>query len=245
MTAQQPGSEFPTDPAGKHSWSILYEHGFDYITQRPTTTTTTTASTTAATSTTAGGEILIGGGLFQSGKQGMDMFGVYDDSATDTLTLMHLGGVLPSVFRWGDEAPGRRVLKAWSGVVGFTGDVLPLVGRLDARLTKREVQVQGKAQAQGREEGSESSTKTKTKTKTSRDVAPGEWIAAYFCGDGMVWAWLSGTALGVMLAGSEDEDLPAAPGRPAGVLKDWFPDELAASWERLQGMDIADLADEL
>lgn len=214
MTAQRPGKDFP-DNNGKQSWSVIYNQGFDYITQR------------ANMPGGEGGELMIGGGLAQSGKQGMDMIGVYDDSKTDALTLMHLEGLMPNVFNWGAERPGRRIIKAWSGIVGFSGDMLPLVGRLDARITKRKAKSHGIANSKG---GS---------------VPPGEWIAAYFCGDGMVWAWLCGTAVGLRLAGSDDEDLEKEPGRPAGKLANWFPSELEASWERVQRLDIADLADEL
>lgn len=214
MTAQRPGKDFP-DNNGKQSWSVVYNQGFDYITQR------------ANMPNNEGGELMIGGGLFQSGKQGMDMIGEYDDSKTDALTLMHLEGMMPTVFKWGAERPGRRVIKAWSGIVGFSGDMLPLVGRLDTKITKRKVKSSGTALTKG--EG----------------VPPGEWIAAYFCGDGMVWSWLCGTAVGLMLAGSDEDDLPTEPGRPAGKLADWFPSDLEASWGRVQGMDITDLADEL
>lgn len=214
MTAQRPGEDFP-DHNGRQSWSVMYNQGFDYITQRPNV------------SDKEGGEIMLGGGLFQSGKQGSDMVGVYDDSRMDAMTLMHLEGVMPTVFKWGAEAPGRRLIKAWSGVVGFSGDVLPLVGRLDPKITKRAVK-----------------TKNDKIASKGDKVKPGEWIAAYFCGDGMVWAWLCGTALGIKLAGSEEEDLPKEAGRPAGRLASWFPSELEASWARVKGMDIADLADE-
>lgn len=216
MTAQRPGEDFPEDDSGKRSWSVIFNQGFDYITQRP------------KVSEKQRGELMVGGGFFQSGKQGMDMFGDYDDSKTDTMTLMHLEGVMPTVFNWGAEAQGRRIIKAWSGIVGFSGDMMPLVGRLDPRLTKRKVA--------GRNGGIVSK---------ADKVKPGEWIAAYFCGDGMVWAWRCGTAVGIMLAGSEEEDLPLEPGRPAGRLEEWFPPELYANWARVKTLDIADLADEL
>lgn len=215
MTAQRPGQNLENND-GKRSWSVIFNQGFDYITQRPNV------------SDREGGELMIGGGLFQSGKQGTDMLGVYDDSKTDAMTLMHLEGVLPTVFNWGAEAQGRRMIKAWSGLVAFSGDMLPLVGRLDPRITKRKVKADG-------DEGLGKTDKVK----------PGEWIAAYFCGDGMVWSWLSGTAVGIMLAGSAEEDLAQEPGRPAGKLASWFPPELYASWARVQRLDIADLAAEL
>jgi glycine/D-amino acid oxidase-like deaminating enzyme len=205
MTAQRAADYFP-EKDGSRSWSPIFGQGFDYVTQRPT------------------GELMIGGGFFQGPKQGMEMMGVYDDSKLDALTIMHLEGVIPTLFDPGHnvEGQGARVIKAWSGAIGLTPDMMPLVGRLDPRITSR---------------------KARKDPKGDGKVPSGEWISAYFCGDGMVWAWLCGAALGVMLAGSEDEDLPAEPGRPAGKLADWFPSELYASWDRVKGMDVLDLAD--
>ncbi|ROV97132.1 hypothetical protein VMCG_07522 [Cytospora schulzeri] len=209
MTAQRAGGYFPEKDGGR-SWSVIYGQGFDYITQRPT------------------GELMVGGGFFQGPKQGMDMIGIYDDSKVDALTLMHIQGVMPAIFDPGYNVSGEgmRLMKAWSGVIGFSPDLMPLVGRLDPRITSRKV-------------------KSKKEEGDMGTVEPGEWISAYFCGEGMVWAWLCGTALGIMLAGSEGEDLPAEPGRPGGKLTEWFPRELYASWERVKDMDIADLADAL
>lgn len=207
MSAQRAADYFP-DKDGSRSWSVIFGQGFDYVTQRPT------------------GELMIGGGYFQGPKQGMDLMGVSDDSKLDALTVMHLEGVMPTMFDPGYEVDGggARVIKAWSGAIGLTPDFMPLVGRLDPRITSRKVKQDSRAVGQ---------------------VQPGEWISAYFCGDGMVWAWLCGVALGTMLAGSEGEYLPAEPGRPAGKLADWFPSELYADWERVKGMDIVDLADAL
>lgn len=207
MTAQRAADYFP-DKDGSRSWSVIFGQGFDYVTQRPT------------------GELMIGGGFFQGPKQGMDLMGVSDDTKIDALTVMHLEGVMSTLFDPGYKVEGRgaRVIKAWSGAIGVVPDFMPLVGRLDPRITSRKIKQDSKAGGQ---------------------VQPGEWISAYFCGDGMVWAWLCGVALGTMLAGSEDEDLPAEHGRPAGKLADWFPSELYAGWERLKGMDIVDLADAL
>lgn len=207
MTAQRAADYFP-DKDGSRSWSVIFGQGFDYVTQRPT------------------GELMIGGGFFQGPKQGMDLMGVSDDTKIDALTVMHLEGVMSTLFDPGYkvESGGARVIKAWSGAIGVVPDFMPLVGRLDPRITSRKIRQDSKASGQ---------------------VQPGEWISAYFCGDGMVWAWLCGVALGIMLTGSEDEDLPAEPGRPAGKLADWFPSELYAGWERLKGMDIVDLADAL
>lgn len=207
MTAQRAADYFP-DKDGSRSWSVIFGQGFDYVTQRPT------------------GEMMIGGGYFQGPKQGMDLMGVSDDTKIDALTVMHLEGVMPTIFDPGYEVEGggARVIRAWSGAIGVTPDFMPLIGRLDPRITSRKV---------------------KQDSKGDGGVTPGEWISAYFCGDGMVWAWLCGVALGIMITGSEDEVLSAEPGRPAGKLEDWFPSELYAGWERVKGMDVVDLADAL
>lgn len=261
MTAQRPGANVPkTD--GRRSYSVIYGSGFDYITQRPPISSSSGRSKNGGEEEEEGGELMIGGGLFQSGKQGTDMVGVYDDSKLDALTLMHLEGSLSTIFGWGAEAPGGkgRMIKAWSGIIGLTGDMLPLVGRLDPRLTKRGA-VAAAVKKNPTPTTNTTPTTTRDNTKMTNNskksekeamkaaaaalVEPGEWIAAYFCGDGMVWAWLCGTALGIMLTGGEHEDRPREPGTPGGRLADWFPPELRASWGRVQKMDIGDLADQL
>ena len=170
------------------------------------------------------GDIMLGGGFAQSAKQGMDQIGVYDDSRIDALTTSHNLGIMPTIFEpnWGVPTPSHadsRAIRVWSGIISFAADLRPLVGKLDPRTTGR------KAPAQ------------------AFDSA--EWIAASFIGDGMVWAWLSGTALGLMITGSQDEKLAAVPGRPGGRLSDWFPEELLPTQERIKKMDLASLAEEL
>jgi glycine/D-amino acid oxidase-like deaminating enzyme len=53
---------------------------------------------------------------------------------------------------------------------------------------------------------------TKKKSNSAGTDGHGEWIAAGFSGEGMTWAWLCGAAVGIMIAGSEEEELPAEPG---------------------------------
>ncbi|OJD31293.1 fad dependent oxidoreductase [Diplodia corticola] len=266
MSAQRPGTAFVSDPAGARSWGIMYGAGFDYVTQRPaaaaaTTTTTTTKAAGPGTSPSddlgqpsdggaeggearaggeeggGGGDILLGGGFLRSLKQGLDQTAVWDDSRLDALTATHLNGVLPAVFgprHWGPDAPGGRLKSMWSGTICFTADAVPFVGRVDPRLTGRSVGV-GKADAAERREG-----------VVEAGVEPGEWIAAGYHGDGMIYAWLCGTAVGLMLAGSEDDEgLPDRPGLPGGKVDAWLPRELRISYDRVKGLSLADLADEM
>ena len=171
------------------------------------------------------GDLMVGGGFMRSLKQGVDQVGLYDDGATlDTLTVSHITGIMPATFhpKWG---AGAELKQVWSGILGMTGDFLPFVGRLPEKLTGRYV----------KDKGSVSNS-------TERS---GEWIAAGFSGEGMVWAWLCGAALGIMIAGSEEEELEEVPGRPGGRLAEWFPSELRVSSERLRSSDVANLANSI
>ncbi|KAK7421555.1 hypothetical protein QQZ08_009900 [Neonectria magnoliae] len=193
MSAQRPGMAFPASH-GERSWSIMYSPGFDYVTQRPDGVDGTP------------GDLMVGGGFFRSREQGLDQMGVWDDSRVDALPGMHIRGVMPTTFepRWGE---GGAVKKAWTGILGFTGDLMPFVGRVPG-------------------------------------PGSGEWIAAGFNGEGMVWAWLCGAALAVMVLGKEDEVLERGVGRPGGRLEEWFPrEELKVDRRRLRRAELKNLAD--
>ncbi|VUC24880.1 unnamed protein product [Clonostachys rosea] len=208
MSSQRPGDGFP-ETWGQRSWSVIYPGGFDYVTQRP-----------SEIDGDVPGDILLGGGFRRSAKSGVDQMGVYDDSAyPKALAASHISGIFPSIFHpnWGS---GGELKKVWTGILGMTGDRLPLVGRLDEGLTTRIIDQQHKTSEMDR-------------------TSPGEWIAAGYSGEGMVFAWLCGVALGIMVAGSEQEDIPQAPGRPGGMLQDWFPPELLISPQRLRNTDVA------
>ncbi|CZR54658.1 uncharacterized protein PAC_04542 [Phialocephala subalpina] len=173
MTAQKPDPDFP-GVEGKRSWSIAYDSGFDYMTKRPG----------------KAGEIMLGGGYTRSSSKGLSDLGVWEDDSTDPLVEAHLQGIVPAVF--GDKARENRLVQSWSGIMGFTADVLPFVGKLDPRITGR------------------------TPKKVSESVSSSEWIAAGFCGEGMVMAWLSGVAVALMILGLDDEEALESPGCPAG-----------------------------
>lgn len=197
MSAQRPGAAFPASH-GQLSWSIVYSPGFDYVTQRPDGEDGTP------------GDLMVGGGFFRSREQALDQVGVWDDSRMDALPGMHIRGVMPTTFepRWGE---GSVVKKAWTGILGVTGDLMPFVGRVPGSATQE---------------------------------SSGEWIAAGFNGEGMVWAWLSGTALAVMVLGKEDEELDKGVGRPGGRLAEWFPqEELKVDRGRLKRAALQNLAD--
>lgn len=164
MTAQKPSSQFGTTQGATRSWSLHHTHGFDYMTQTPSSS----------------GEIFLGGGLAQASERGLAELGNVRDDENSTLASAHLGGIANVVWGGGeDAATTESVVARWTGVMGFTGDGLPLVGRLDREVTGRE--------------------------------GAGEWIAAGFCGYGMVNAWLAGRCVADLVLRREDSgELPKA-----------------------------------
>lgn len=217
MSAQDAGSHFPVTH-GNRSWSTIYSPGFDYVTQRPDNSDGTS------------GDLMVGGG-FRAGKlQGMDRIGQWDDSQRDVLPLAHVRGVMPTIFspNWGggDSPTAGSLKKDWTGIMGFTGDMLPFVGPLSQNITERKNTYKG-ADVGGRE-------------------GSGEWIAAGFNGHGMVWSWLSGAAAAIMMAGQDKDELKKYPGRPAGKLDEWFPrDVVALDEERLEKANLKSLGDKI
>lgn len=203
MSAQKPGSDFPTT-GGARSWGMIYNPGFDYVTQRPDG------------ADGSPGDCMVGGGFTRSKEQGLDNVGIWDDSTMDALTMVHIEGIMSTTFgpNWG---LGGGLKKRWTGILGVTGDGLPFVGPMQDSISNN--------------------------CKTGKEA--GEWIAAGFNGRGMVWAWLSGTAVGIMIAGKDHVNLDKGLGRPAGKLDDWFPRAaVALDDKRLKNADLMNLTAE-
>ncbi|OOQ84723.1 hypothetical protein PEBR_29130 [Penicillium brasilianum] len=124
MTVQDPGTSLPNK--GKSvSWGFHYPPTYDPDTKRH------------------------GYGLYylgQSAKTGYFYFGgentrmneavSSDDTFVASHSVSHLQSVLPRFFGKQDEAPWK-LISSWSGIMGFSSDGLPLVGRLSSALTGR------------------------------------------------------------------------------------------------------------
>lgn len=164
---------------------------------------------------------MAGGGVVQSPEHGLDEFGAWRDDRSSYAIRAYLEGLLPTIFgahNWGADR-GARVKMAWTGCMGFTPDLLPLVGVMDQRITQRKI------------------------PKCSKDArSPAEWIVAGFQGEGMVLAWLSGVAVGLMVVGEDDEVFEPAPGIPGGRVAEWLPEELVCSKQRVDGLHASNLA---
>jgi glycine/D-amino acid oxidase-like deaminating enzyme len=119
----------------------------------------------------AEGLVFLGGGLVQGANAGVVDLDSSDDSDLNKPALAHLCSVLPDRFKAGD---GATLKQAWTGIMGFTADGFPLVGRIPQALSNR---------------------------TAVKDASGHEWIAAGFSGYGMVNCWQSGRVIADMISG--------------------------------------------
>ncbi|KAI1769124.1 FAD dependent oxidoreductase [Hypoxylon sp. FL1150] len=172
------------------------------------------------------GILTLGSGQSFSGGWPRSLFGVWDDSQTGAAATEPVLGAFPRIFGGPqlddddddddeDEDESQERNLAWSGVVGISGDILPFVGRLNVLQTNRTSEPQSEL------------------IRSS-----GEYIAAGFGCGGTTLSWLSGTALGIQIAGTAMDEVEGIPGRPDGPLMTWFPRELCISSRRLQDVSL-------
>lgn len=154
MTALTPSESFPR-LGSDTSWSLCWDNGgFDYMTQAEDSE----------------GHVFLGGGLTQGAEAGVVDLDRIDDTDLNEPALKHLCSVLPRCFKGGENT---TLNKAWTGIMGFTADGYPLVGKMPEEL----------------------STKKLVESTTGH-----EWIAAGFSGYGMVNCWQSGRAVADMIS---------------------------------------------
>ncbi|KAK4159567.1 putative FAD dependent oxidoreductase-like protein [Cladorrhinum sp. PSN259] len=147
------------------STAFLWRKGFDYFIHRPDTPERQ-------------GAILLGGALSQSGDDGFDEFGVPSDADRGLFIAAYLRGLLPTMY---DPARETKLVSSWTGIMGWSADLMPWVGRIPASLTGRDVS--------GGSKGGIS------------PVLNGEWLCAGYSGEGMTHAWGCGRALAAMMLG--------------------------------------------
>lgn len=237
MSAQRPGAAAsPSTLDGGRSWVFYDKHiGYDYLTQLPS----------------GERELMFGGGYFQGGDDSLSELGTFDDSQINPGFAAHLAGSLPLLFggqNWGAEAApvpstddGRwhkgRVKALWSGIIGISADRVPWVGRLPPKLSgRRNTPFPFSSPACNNHEICSphlSTVDTSPETTGKRIVAPGEWLAAGFSGEGMAHAFMSGRALALQVLGREDD------------AKEWFPECMGITELRWENARAEDLLQEL
>lgn len=122
MSAQEPGTSFPL-LGGETSWSWFTKPSFD-----PTTQVYSTGLYYAQQNAKTG-RIFIGGE-----RQKITTMLSSDDSVVADEAQASLQSALPGLLTDVQPLGEQRV---WSGIMGFSSDGLPLVGRLDAATTGR------------------------------------------------------------------------------------------------------------
>jgi hypothetical protein len=76
-------------------------------------------------------------------------------------------------------------------------------------------------------------------------ATPGQWISAGYSGEGMVTAWLSATAVAIMILGMENIEIERRNGIPGGKLETWFPkEEFGLDKQRMRRANLKNLAAE-
>jgi glycine/D-amino acid oxidase-like deaminating enzyme len=186
MTRQAAAPAFPR-LGDRRSWVLHYDLGYDYITQSPSST----------------GDIYIGGGFLKALVTGQvsveeaDVGSIRDDLQNKT-ALSTIETAIEERLQHGN---GTQVVDRWTGIMGFTIDNHPIVGKVPYEISERKP-----TSSQGR-----------------------EWIAAGFCGNGMINCWLTGKGIAdILLKGEASVD-------------DWFPiKEYACSPDRLQRTTLVD-----
>jgi glycine/D-amino acid oxidase-like deaminating enzyme len=162
MTRQAVPPAFPR-LGDRRSWILHYDVGYDYVTQSPSST----------------GDIYIGGGLYKALLSGQVSIedadvGSTDDNQQNPAALALLENSIEERLQHGN---GSYIVDAWTGIMGFTLDSTPIVGKIPYEISERKPAVSN----HGR-----------------------EWIAAGFNGSGMVNCWLTGKAIAYMLLKGED-----------------------------------------
>ena len=233
MTAQRPGSGLPTTATGSRR-SHVFCHtppGFDYLTQLPKNE-----------EDDGDGELLFGGGAVLGGHLILSEVGVADDSGYNLAIASHVQGALPEYFgrgNWGAESvgdspeegeggvtwDGGRTKALWTGILGFSADLQPWVGRVPSSISCRA----GPSTLLTRE--SDKATVSDSSRVAPPLAPPGEWVSAGYSGEGMVHAWLCAHALALMILGLEKEE---------GVHT-WFPDEYRLTEKRWKRATVEQL----
>ena len=230
MTAQRPGTGLPTP--GTRAHIFYYTPGFDYLTQLP------------KREPSCEGELLFGGGAVQGGRIALSELGVSDDSAYNMAMASYIQGALPEFFgraNWGTEGvpnvpqadspwASGRVKALWTGIIGFSTDMQPWVGRVPSDVSGRAAPM---PMPMSTHHPVTSASPLENDAALQSLAAPGEWVSAGYSGEGMVHAWLCAHALALMLLGLEEEQ----------SVPTWFPDEFRLTKQRLKRATFERLMD--
>ncbi|MCJ1481284.1 hypothetical protein MMC06_001441 [Schaereria dolodes] len=121
VTAHRPGSEILS--RGLHTtYSFIYADGYEYMIPRPQ-------------GSMFGGDIIIGGGLTKAAEEGLFEYGTSDDTRMDPVIVNYLRESTAGYFgtNWGSDDAEGRVRNQWSGIMGYSADGFPLIGKMPGK----------------------------------------------------------------------------------------------------------------
>ncbi|KAI9804252.1 MAG: hypothetical protein M1833_007059 [Piccolia ochrophora] len=118
VQAQRPGKDMPQKGL-RNTYSMVYSTGYEYmISQQPGSKNE--------------GDLIMGGGLRQAKDEGLYEYGETDDTSLNPIISKHLRECTPAYFRdsWGQDNEEGRVRMEWTGIMGYTPDGFPLIGKM-------------------------------------------------------------------------------------------------------------------
>lgn len=233
MTAQlaRPGlGKTKCDWRGMRSF-VLYPSSsfdcFDYLTQQPPAP----VKQISATYPPSSAELMLGGGFMQHNTYLTELANA-DDSDWNRRVEDYLSKALGDYFRVGESDENDVLIAAWSGILAISADERPWVGRVPESLSLRSP-ICGKNSTDKSESCTETIDSVLDGNEGSISLAPpGEWIAAGYSGEGMVHAWLSGKAVGLMVLGQDEVD---------GGVREWLPEVFRITEERCRWACVEEL----
>lgn len=116
ITAQRPGVKLSEETLPT-TYSFIYENGYEYMIPRPV-------------GSVHEGDIVIGGGLAAAPEEGLLEYGTTDDTTLNETVSSYLYNSTAKYFglSWGDDHPGGRIRREWTGIMGYSPDGFPYVG---------------------------------------------------------------------------------------------------------------------
>ncbi|KAL8781645.1 MAG: hypothetical protein Q9213_005910 [Squamulea squamosa] len=117
IAAQRPGSGLPKTGL-KTTYSFIYSNGYEYMISRP-------AGSALA------GDLIIGGCSTKAPEEGLYEWGTTDDTTMNPDIGKYVRDSAAGYFgsNWGDDDPDGRIRKQWTGIMGYSSQGFPLMGR--------------------------------------------------------------------------------------------------------------------
>jgi glycine/D-amino acid oxidase-like deaminating enzyme len=118
VTAHRSGSGIPKSGLS-NTYSFIYKEGYEYMIPRPH-------------GSMFAGDIVIGGGLTKAAEEGLYEYGNTDDTSLNKDISAYLRETTTRYFgsNWGEDAKEGSVRKEWTGIMGYSPDGYPLVGKM-------------------------------------------------------------------------------------------------------------------